>query len=196
MKSILISTITILSLVGIGCSQNRTYLTERDKIWNPYKEGQVLIFQSSNGEIDTIVITQIEDKRFPDGLGAETNERLRVLAKLDNQSISRVPFESRFLYLAAETPKGPSKVDFEFSVGDGAFWGKYFLISELEEYKEEYLELPFQTFNDVIRIDENSNQVFRPYDIATLFWSKSVGYVKCEKKDGTIWELVSIVDSH
>jgi hypothetical protein len=195
MKAILILNIIILSLVDMGCSQNRTYLTERDIVWNPYSAGQVLIFQSNDGAIDTIAITQVEDKRFPDGLGAETNERLRVLAKLNNRSNSKVSSEVRFLYIVAKTPKDSSQIDFELSIGNGAFWGKYFSIPELEEYKEEYLELPYKTFTDVIRVDDNSSQIYRPNDIATIFWSKSAGYVKCEKKDGTTWELLNIIES-
>lgn len=195
MKKIVVVVIAIISFIGVACTQNRTYLTDLDKAWNPYKQGQVLIFGSSAGEVDTIEIQRIEDNRFPDGLGAPKNERLRILARLGKQSKSNVKQEVRLLYISARTATEPSRIDFEFSIGGSDFWGKYFNIHELEEYKKEYLELPNMTFNDVIRIDDNSNQRLRPYDIATIYWSKSSGYVKCEEKDGTVWELMNIVDS-
>jgi hypothetical protein len=195
MKSILLQFVILVSLVYTGCTQGRTYLTEQDKVWNPYREGDVLIFRSKDGQIDTIVITRIEANRFPEGLGAQTNERLKVLAQLDRQSTSKSPLTVSLLYLSAKTSQHSSKVDFEFSVGGGVFWGTPFAIMELDEYGEEYLELPYKTFSDVIRVDDNSNQIYRPYDIATIFWSKSAGYVKCEKKDGTIWELLDIIES-
>jgi hypothetical protein len=195
MKSILIAFVTVSSIVCIGCSQDRSYLATPDKAWNPYKAGSILIFTSSQGRTDTITITKIEDNRFPDGLGAEMNERLRVLAKLYNRSISKGVVEVRLLYMYAKTKTNTSKLDFELSLGDGFFAGKAFPIEALEEYKEEYLELSNRTFNDVIRLDDNSNQVLGPNDIVRIYWSKSVGYVKCETKDGTVWELVNIIDN-
>src|SRR5687768_6355019 len=89
--------IVLLALVNTSCSQNRTYLTEQEKAWNPYKEGQILVFGTSDGQMDTVAITRVEDKRFPDGIGALENERLRVLVRLNNPSIAKKPVEVTFL---------------------------------------------------------------------------------------------------
>ena len=183
-----------MTIGNISCSQNRTYLTEQEKAWNTYKKGQALIFESFDGRTDTLTVTEADDKRFPDGFGAEKNERLRVLARLDNQSTSRKPFEITLLYISSKTANESSKIDFELSIAGGIFWGKAFPIHELEEYNERFLETSFKTYNDVIKIEDNSNRVLDKNEITTIFWSKSVGYVKCVTKDGTTWELVNIID--
>jgi hypothetical protein len=187
--------IMLVMLVNMSCSQNRTYLTDQEKAWNAYREGQVLVFGTTDGRIDTVTVNEVQDRRFPDGLGAETNERLRVLATVNSGFGSEKRIEVRFLYILAKTGNDPSKIDFELSIGNGAFLAKAFPVHELDEYKENFLETPYGAFNDVIRIDDNSGRILKDNDIKTIFWSKSVGYVKCEKKDGSTWELLKIIDN-
>jgi len=182
----------MITLVNMSCSQNRTYLTEQEKAWNPYKEGQILVFGAVDGHTDTLVITKAEDKRFPDGIGALQNERLRVLVRVNDPGISKKSIEVMLLYIFSKTVKDLSEISFEIPLAGGRFWGKPYSFDKLDKYEEFSLQTPFGKFDDVIRIGDNSDQVFRENDIATIFWSKSVGYVKCEKKDGTIWELLDI----
>lgn len=182
----------MLTLVNISCSQSRTYLTDQEKAWNPYKEGQVLVFAKVNGSSDTMKITRAEDKQFPDGIGALQNERLRVLVTIKDLSVSKKPIEVTLLYIFSKTSRYSSKISFKLPISGGRFWGKAYSINELENYAEFSLQTQNGIFDDVIRIDDNSNQVFREEDIATIFWSKSAGYVKCIKKDGAAWELYSI----
>lgn len=180
----------IFTVVSMSCSQNRTYLTDQEKAWNPYKEGQILIFGTADGDLDTILITKAEGNRFPDGIGVLQNERLRVLVRI-NPSVSKKAFDVVLLYLYAKTTMDSSEISFEIPLAGGRFWGKTYPIHELEKYEEFSLQTKNGIFDDVIRIEENSNQTFREEDIATIFWSKSAGYVKCIKKDGTAWELYS-----
>jgi hypothetical protein len=184
--------VVLLGLVNTSCSQNRTYLTEQEKAWNPYIEGQVLVFGTSGGNMDTLVITRVEDKRFPDGIGALQNERLRVLVKIKNSPISTKPIEVMLIYIYSKTAKDPSDISFEIPLAGGKFFGKAYPIDELEKYAEFSLQTQSGIFNDVIRIDDNSNQDLREEDIATIFWSKSAGFVRCIEKDGTVWELISV----
>ena len=193
MHRIFILVTALLAFINVSCSQNRTYLTEQEKEWNPYREGQILIFGTSDGRADTMAITRVEDKRFPDGIGALENERLGVLVRISSPSISKKPIDVMLLHLLAKTTKDPSEISFELRLGGGSFWGKTRSFEELEGYSEFSLQTQGRKFDDVIEINDNSNQVFRGDDIATIFWSKSVGYIKCIKKDGTIWELVNII---
>lgn len=185
--------VVLLALVNTSCSQNRTYLTEREIAWNPYKTGQVLIFRTVEGRTDTLLITNAEDKHFPEGIGALRNERLEVLVRINSPSVSKRPIEVTLLYISSKTIKDPSEISFKLRLaGEGSFWGKPYSLDELEKYGVISVKTLYGEFDDVIRIDDNSNQVFRENDIAAIFWSKSVGYVKCIKKDGTVWELYSI----
>jgi hypothetical protein len=185
-------TFVLIALVNTSCSQNRTYLTKGQTAWNPYKTGQVLIFGTAEGHTDTLVIANAEDKHFPEGIGAPRNERLEVLVRINSPSVSKRPIEVPLLYISSKTTKDPSEISFKLRLAGGSFWGKPHPINELEKYGVISVKTSYAEFDDVIRIDDNSNQVFREKDIATVFWSKSVGYVKCIKKDGTVWKLISV----
>ena len=175
--------------------QNSSYLSDEEKDWNPYKAGQVLLFGTQDGRRDTIIISYVADHQFADGLAAPQNERLKVLAKLTKKSRSRGISELRFLYISAKTTDDPTLIDFELTVSNGSFWGKAISINVLEEYNEEFLNVPYRPLHDVLRIEYVGSQALQPEDIKIIYWSKSVGYVKCQKMDGTIWELINIIDS-
>ena len=95
------------------------------------------------------------------------------------------------LYIYSKTTKYSSKISFELTLAEGRFWGKGYSIDELEKYEELSIQTASGKFDDVIMIEDNSNRILEENEITTIFWSKSVGYVKCEKKDGTTWELYS-----
>ena len=192
--TITITVTVFFTIVNMSCSQNRTYLTQQEKAWNPYKGAQVLVFEAVNGRTDTLEITRVEDKQFPDGLGALQNERLRVLVRISNLKVSKRPIEVMLLYIYSKTAQYSSNIDFELFLADGRFWGRGYSIDELESYAEFSVQTQNGIFDDVIRIDDNSNQALRDNDIATIYWSKSVGYVKCIMKDGTTWELINIIE--
>jgi hypothetical protein len=181
----------LLMQATVSCSQSRTYLTEQEKGWNPYTKGQVLVFMAEDGRTDTLTISAVEDKQFPDGIGARQNERLRVLARV-RASVAKSPIEVVVLYVTARTAKSESEIDFNLSVADGGFWGKYIAIHHLEALIPFSLQTQYGTFDDVLRIDDDSSQPIRNRDIKTIFWSKSSGYIKCIKQDGSAWELVNI----
>jgi len=79
----LLTVVILLPLANISCSQNRTYLTEQEKAWNPYKQRQVLVFGTTDGRRDTLTITMAEANRFPDGIGAL--RELMILKLHENQ---------------------------------------------------------------------------------------------------------------
>jgi hypothetical protein len=192
---LLITKTVLLAVINFSCSQNRTYLTDLEKAWNPYKEGQVLVFGTSNGLTDTLEITKAEDKQFADGIGAPGNERLNVLVRLHNLSVSKNPIEVTLFNISSKSSMYPTNIDFELLLQGGRFWGRAYSIKELEQYAEFSIETPFRKFDDVIMIEDNSNRVLNEYEIKTIYWSKTFGYVKCERKDGTVWDLVNIVKS-
>jgi hypothetical protein len=76
----------LLSIAMSSGSQHRTYLTDEEKTWNPYEEGDLLVFESSNFEKDTIYIKEVSFI-FPDGLGVvDYNQSLRITPTYLKQS--------------------------------------------------------------------------------------------------------------
>ena len=52
------SLIIIVVVFVTGCTKD---LKEKDRKWNPYLENEIMIFESSEKELDTIAIAEIND---------------------------------------------------------------------------------------------------------------------------------------
>jgi hypothetical protein len=180
-----------LSATTICCGQTKTYLTDEERSWNPYKTGQNLVFRSSDGRYDTLEIVHVINSTFPDGFGARSNERLRVVANHRAMDSNRY-LELSFLYIYSSWKHDPSGIDFEFFLPGRSFWGRGYAIRELQKYREISIGTPVTVFDDVIAIEDNSRRPINKQDIKIIFWSKSRGYVRFEQYDGTSGELVQI----
>jgi len=62
MKSTYLIFLIVLCFI-IGCKKHK--LSKEDLKWQPYKEGDLLIFKSSKNKLDTIFITNIESFTNP-----------------------------------------------------------------------------------------------------------------------------------
>lgn len=185
--------ITMIFWITTACGQNKSYLTIDEKLWNPYNSNQKLVFHSNNDLYDTLEISRVIDGTFPEGIGARSNERLRVTTK-HRPTDSKGLHELSFLYICAQWKDEPSEIDFEFYLPNRTFWGRGYRIDELEHYKEISIKTHYGAFDDVIVIEDNSNRPFNKDDIKIIFWSKSAGYVRFELYDGTVSELVNIIN--
>jgi len=180
--------ILISFMTFISCFQNKTYLTDEEKNWNPYKKGQTLVFESNAGLLDSILIEEVT-YGFPDGIGVvDKDEILHVVGKKrrykNNREVSNYIFT-----IHAKTQKRNSRIQFSISVKDSEFFPYYY---DLENY---LMKLPEQkmivnntSFTDVIKI-KTKGKLDNTKGIRFIYWSKSKGYVKLEENNGTIWEL-------
>jgi len=182
---------SMVFLVAATACQNRVYLSDREKLWNPYRVGQKLVFHSTGDRYDTLEIIQVDNSAFSDGIGARGNERLKVVTQHRVKDSNRL-HELLFLYITAPWKEDPSAIDFNFFLPDRSFMGRNYSIAELEGHKEIVLETPQGTFHDVIAIEDNSHP-FKKQGIKVVFWSKSAGYVRFEQYDGTVGELVDLM---
>lgn len=185
----------LLSMAFSSCSQNRTYLTDEEKSWNPYKEGQALIFESSNFDKDTILIKEVSFI-FPDGLGVvDYNQKLRTLAQHSDPKNENSKWETFILILAAKTQKNLSYVVFDLRVKDTQFIEQRYSFEDLEKLPKRHLLIPYGQLDDVIAIGNKHDYSSVPTAIEIIYWSKSKGYVRFDKYDGTTWKLVEIIES-
>ena len=198
----LVSQITIKSsfyivLILVICnscfSQNRSFLTEEQKKWNPYRDGQVLIFKSNSNLVDSIHIIEGENLTFPDGPRLMYyNEILRVVASHELPGVKN-PVNTHFFKIFAATNEESAYINFIIHTENFGFFGDDFTIDELDSLPTIVLNLPNQTLTDVIVIGDRTNSLDVETAIETLYWSKSKGYVKLELYDGSIWELYDIL---
>ena len=169
----------MLSIAMSLCSQNKTYLTDEEKRWNPYKEGQVLIFESSSYKKDTVYIMDL-DFGFPDGLGVvDYNESLYVLAESTGPDLGK-HFSSSYavLKIVAKTGNKPSYVEFGVELKNTRFvGGQRFYFEDLNDLAELSLTVPYGSFDDVIAIGNKNDYSNMPTAIELFYWSKSKGYI-------------------
>lgn len=188
-KNIAIATILVLLA---SCNENRTYLTEEEKGWNPYEKGQTLVFESREGILDSVFIEDVK-YTFPDGLGV-----------VDKFEILKVPAHKTFPYelgnpemylftIHARTEKEGGRLQFGLSLKHSRFYSGYFdLEDDIKRIPETPISVPYGSFDDVIIVRDQRNHSDISNAIKSLYWSKSQGYVRYDKYNGDIWELKEI----
>lgn len=188
--------VLVLGLTG-SCFNSRTYLTPEQISWNPYKDGQVLVFKSSKNEIDSINIKEIEAV-FPDGMGVpDHNQRLRVLALHTDPRDANKDWETYILRISTESKKlgEPSQIGFDLRLKNSWFFEEKYDFDWVAAQPEIGVSVPYGELSDVIELnDKGRDDPDTELDIRTIYWSKSKGYVRLDKYDGTFWELIEIIE--
>lgn len=182
----------MLLLILWSCEQ-RIELTENEKLWNPYKEGDVLVFESSNTETDTIFVLKVEDNIFPDGPGTMKyyNERLWVFVKHTDPNNDRYLYNT-FFEIESKTPETDTKLGFGLTAKGSWFYNSNRTVGELSELSIGKLEIGNEIISDVITIEDTKrNHESRSNFVERTYWSKSAGYVGFDKKDSTKWRLLN-----
>ncbi|WP_128414662.1 hypothetical protein [Flavobacterium sp. Root901] len=173
-----------------SCTCKQVNLTKNEKEWlNPYKKGDILIFKSNLGSIDTVKV--IDKTEFI------TNENCQWLTIGDTQNqginIDLKPniCHNKF-YCKGEVSIIKSNVDdetapffrifgLEFSKNvDRLIKRKVVLSTTGKVYKSAYL------FQDKINADNSGNNYMK-----TFFWDKIDGLIKYESNDGEIFEVTN-----
>jgi len=172
----------------MGCTQGRTYLSDKIKGINPYQEGQKLIFVSNIGIEDTLLITEVADNRFTDGMGAPRNERMFVRALTDGE-------EERILRLYARTDKEPEQIDFNVVLKETGLLMKAIPLDEYQSFSPINVNTDYENYDDVLIIENRPSRRISEDEIVEFWWSKSKGYVRLIQQDGTVWDLKSIEEN-
>lgn len=178
--------ILVFVFVLFSC-QHKTYLSDEFKEFVPYTLGQELVFVSSKGDMDKLVVTSIEDNKFPDGIGAPSSEILTVSAerKPDTRSRRRIiPILSGI----AEYNNKEEQIIFEILLGKvGTKQRAPFSTIRNREVGE--LITIYGQYEDVLYLEITFDFVPKDSHIISFYWSLSKGYVRFIQYDGTIWDL-------
>ncbi len=191
---------TILSLILIvlfACGKN-IKLTDKDFRWVPYKGNEILVYTSNTGDTDTLFLKGPTRESAPtDPLDVfPTNcDIFSIGMKYYDKDLSnynRNYQESDFINLSIEE-KNEAYLSIHFIKNDTWFYGGSFLkLKDLDTIKQLTLETKENRFTDVIILkpDSDSAKFSDRIDyISTLYWSKSEGLIRYDKKGGVYWEL-------
>lgn len=157
----------------------RTYkISQSDLRWQPYRKGDVLIFESNKGEIDTIDVENVEVYTNPDDPLAVFPNKLQSLFVLSQKSI-----------LEMSANKGGTSIHFTIRLGNNhlKYPSTVVGVKELESIKMEKGRY-------VIEAKEYyDNMKDVPFDLRYIYWSKEYGYLELEFKENYIWTLKSFI---
>lgn len=170
---------TILTLLLMLFSCRTHKISQRDLNWQPYKEGDIIVFESNKGEKDTIKIKRIEIYNNPDDPLAIFPNKLQSLFVIADKGI-------------LEMDAGKTGVSIHFTIRLGENELKYpntvLTIKELnkkaEQGKDKYV-IEANEFYD--------NMKDHPFDLRYIYWSKEYGYLGLVFKDNYSWSLISFI---
>ena len=174
--------LSILIMTLFSCRKFR--LGSDDLEWQPYTVGDLLIFESSSGEHDTISIKTIESHNNPDD----------PLAVFPN-SVETLFVVARTEILKLHADKDGSYIQFKLRLGNDNLVSPWVL---LDLNKNEIDKLDVTKFIDkpaykIVARESIASLKDRPFDLQYIYWSKQYGYLGLEFKDGYIWTLKSFV---
>ena len=179
--------IVILSLITLcSCFTDRFKLTEKEKEFNPYEVGDILIMESSKNKIDTLFISEI-DLVFNDGIGiTEYKQALRVYEG-ETPKKGDIMDRPTFLFeIRSGGSKEPTYVEFR------NFQGKKQYLTELLNNSNNTLRTRFGNYDDIIDIKGNLEKKYEEL-IYNIKWSLRNGIVQYETGDSTTWTLKEVI---
>ena len=169
--------ILCFSTFSLSCSTYK--LTESDLEWQPYREGDLLVFKSNLGEIDTIIVRSIETYNNPDDPLAFLPNKIQSLFVNGKQNI-----------LELDAGKKESYIHFTLKLGDKNLRCPNIIKSIKELAKKKSGQ------NEIIEIEATEyydNLKELNFDLKNIYWSKEYGYIKLEFKNQYNWELQSFI---
>ena len=195
MSTLKLVTVFLTCLLLISCSRTAR-LKKTDFKWIPYAGNETLVFESNTGDNDTIFLLGSDRGTAPDdplAVFPKKFEHFTILSKRSDPSPpdgSHRYLESPFLELSA-AKNGLTNLAIDLTGKDAWFYGGRFLsIKDLESIKPISLSTKLKAYKDIILLKPESNEYLQRSDfITTVYWSKSDGLIRYDKKDSVYWQL-------
>lgn len=180
-----------------SCSRT-VRLSEEDYSWMPYNGDETLIFKSSTGETDTIFLLKKDTLwGYPDpALSTNRYEIVSTFCKHTDSYLRNSKhryLESYFLKIR-KNMNGKAELIIGLSGNDAEYYNlRAIRIDSLHKEQPVTIQISSAQYTDVYLIypdDYAKNFYNRSSFVTKLYWSKSSGLIRYDKKDGVYWELV------
>jgi hypothetical protein len=178
--------ILFIMILVLSCKKE---LKENERNWNPYVMNEVIVFESSEKQLDTIVINEIIDNAVSSSPAPELYRHTSLIVRRKLRLKENNYASTGVLSISSSTPKKLAQIGFPLYFENANFAGWYNL-KDLEKYPIISVTTKAGTFNDVIKL---KSVMYRPKlknSVQFRYWSKKDGYIKFEKADGFTWELI------
>ncbi len=179
----------------MACGQTNR-LSEEDFKWMPYKGNETLAFKSNTGELDTIFILKRDTLlAYPEAQSLNGIKYEEVTIFCDHHDHNKQNVSSRYYFFKVQKAKdNRTELVFDLSMKDAKFYRLIpFKIDSLSKVSPESLETSYSKYDDVyiIQPDDYAKDFYNRSNFVTkLYWSKSEGLIRYDKKDGVYWELI------
>ncbi|WP_196890347.1 hypothetical protein [Aureivirga marina] len=160
------------------------HLKIEDNQWQPYQKGDVLVFQNSKRILDTIIVSSSKIK------SEKTIEPYNFLNRRKEYNISHGFKDEKYIGLVRiSKDKNES----------------YLNLSGYTIYTDFGIHIPIKDLIKFLKIDKTRNEIylidkFKDYyhmtpnfPIHSILYSKKLGYLKINFKDGEFYELVEFI---
>ncbi|MEO5946608.1 MAG: hypothetical protein ABIP79_07295 [Chitinophagaceae bacterium] len=181
----------------ISCTQTNKF-SEEDYEWIPYKGNETLVFKSNTKEVDTIFILRKDTSvsyAEPQSVNGTKHEVISIFCK---HSDSNMP-DGKHRYLKnnffqiEKTKDNRTEINILLKAKDAKFYRLSLInIDSLNKENASTLETQYGQYKDVFVIsaeDYLGNLKQRSNFVTKVYWSKSSGLIRYDKKDNIYWEL-------
>lgn len=185
-----------ISILLSSCYSQTHKLTEEDFKWMPYKGDETLVFRSNNGDTSKIFILSKDTLlAYPEAqaLNGIVYEVVSVFCNhysRDNQGKGR----NYHFFQVQKAKDNRTEMVFDLSFDDTEFDRiRPVKIDSLIKMAPIKLQTSFGQYDDVYIIypdDIGMHLYYRSGFVTKLYWSKSKGLIRYDKKDNVYWELV------
>jgi len=173
-------------------------LSGEDYSWMPYKGDETLVFKSNTGETDTLFLLKKDTLiAYPEAqtLNGIKYEAVSVICKHSDSNISqdkRRYLENVFLEIGKSKDQRAELIVHLLTKDASFHTFRPIKIDSLNKVSLASLETSQKKYDDVYIIypDDFAKDFYNRNKFVTkLYWSKSSGLIRYDKKDGVYWEL-------
>lgn len=179
----------------MSCGQTNR-LSEEDYLWMPYNGDETLVFKSNTGEADTIFLLKKDTGIVyaePQAINGVKYESVSIFCNhygKNKQGSGR----SYYIYRMEKAKDNRAELVFDLSTKGVKFYRILPVkIDSLSKENPVLLETSNGQYDDIYIIypDDYAKDFYQRSNFVTkLYWSKSNGLVRYDKKDGVYWELM------
>ena len=159
--------------------------------FNPYRNGDLLIFKDIHNNLDTVEILTTEI--YTNGVDPlSTSVYGQTLIVTANYSSPKFGSDEKIVgeYFSINKPSDYIYFHFKFQLKQAKFYGNSLKFTEYRALKKLNFLSRGYTFKDVVKIESDNNEYAKEKNfINYLYWSKEWGYVKAVLADNE-WVLI------
>ncbi len=178
----------------ISCGQYKK-LSEEDYKWMPYKGNETLVFKSNTGKTDTIFILKRDTLiAYPEAQALNGIKYEVVAISCNPASLNEQGPGRRYdLFKVQKARDNRAEMGINLTTGDAVFYRLTRIkLDSLSKESPTTLQTSYGKYVDVYIIHPDGYAMdfyHRSNFVTKLYWSKSNGLIRYDKKEAVYWEL-------